>query len=364
MTRKIGRLLIIVLGGALGVVLAASVNEILKNSGGNTADGFAGIFVPWAIPMIYVGAAVLFGIIFFVLSPRIIDLIVYCVRFIEEKLSEFTLQDIFLGVVGLILGLIIAFLISTFSSDISIPWLVVCIKMVLYIVFGYLGWSLVMKRRSEINLPFLFKRGGKSGAKMQNARPKVLDTSSIIDGRIFDICKTGIVEGEIVVPGFVLGELQRIADSADAIKRSRGRRGLDLLNGITESSDLEVKIDSREFDGVEAVDAKLICLAETINGVVVTTDYNLNKVATVQRVPVLNINDLANAIKQIVVPGEERNVIIIKEGKEHNQGVAYLDDGTMIVVENGKRFLGESVTVVVTSVLQTSAGRMIFAKIK
>ena len=220
------------------------------------------------------------------------------------------------------------------------------------------------KRRGELTPPgwLARTRGGK--AKEGIARPKLLDTSVIIDGRIADICATGIIEGTLVVPKFVLTELQHIADSPDSLKRNRGRRGLDILKYIQESGFVPVVIQDKDYPDIAEVDAKLIRLAYELGGVVVTNDYNLNKVAGVQNVPVLNINELANAIKPLALPGEEMVAAIVKEGKEAGQGVAYLDDGTMIVVEAGKRYLGETVTVLVTSVLQTSAGRMIFAKVK
>lgn len=192
---------------------------------------------------------------------------------------------------------------------------------------------------------------------------KLLDTSSIIDGRIAEICSTGFLEGPLLVPVFVLEELQLIADSSDLLKRNKGRRGLDILKQMQEDNYVEVRIINDDFDDVQGVDSKLVRLGRKINAKVVTNDYNLNKVAALQGVVVLNINDLANALKPARIPGEEMNVLIVKAGKEENQGVAYLDDGTMIVVENGQKYIGETVPVMVTSVLQTSAGRMIFVKI-
>jgi len=195
-------------------------------------------------------------------------------------------------------------------------------------------------------------------------RLKILDTSVIIDGRVADICQTGFLDGVIVIPQFVLEELQHIADSSDALKRNRGRRGLDILNRIQKEIDIQVEMYEIDFEEIQEVDSKLVKLAKLTDGVVVTNDYNLNKVCEFQNVNVLNINDLANAVKPVVLPGEELNVQVIKDGKEYNQGVAYLDDGTMIVVEEGRNYIGKRIDVVVTSVLQTSAGRMIFAKPK
>ena len=193
---------------------------------------------------------------------------------------------------------------------------------------------------------------------------KILDTSVIIDGRIADICKTGFIEGTLVIPEFVLEELQHIADSSDLLKRNRGRRGLDILNKIQKELDVRVLIYEDANDEPGEVDSKLVKLAKAMRGKVVTNDFNLNKVCELQGVSVLNINDLANAVKPVVLPGEEIVVQVIKDGKEHGQGVAYLDDGTMIVVEGGRDFIGTTMEVLVTSVLQTSAGRMIFAKPK
>ena len=186
----------------------------------------------------------------------------------------------------------------------------------------------------------------------------------IIDGRIFDLCKTGFLEGTLILPNFVLKELRHISDSSDALKRNRGRRGLDVLARIQQELRVPVTVDEQDFPDVEEVDVKLLKLAKLRNGCVLTTDYNLNKVAGVSGIQVLNINDLANALKPVALPGEEMEVLIVKEGKEQNQGVGYLDDGTMIVVEGGKQAIGQTVTVSVPSVLQTSAGRMIFAKMQ
>ncbi|MBR3018584.1 MAG: TRAM domain-containing protein [Clostridia bacterium] len=196
------------------------------------------------------------------------------------------------------------------------------------------------------------------------ACPKVLDTSVIIDGRVFDICKAGFLEGELVIPAFVLDELRHIADSADSLRRARGRRGLDILQKIREELDCPVRIEEEEDTDEAEVDVKLLRLAKRLNGAVMTNDYNLNKVAGVAKVPVLNINELAGALRPVVLPGEEMTVRIVRDGKEPGQGVAYLDDGTMVVVENGRRRVGDTLDVEVTTVLQTSAGRMIFTRIK
>ena len=198
----------------------------------------------------------------------------------------------------------------------------------------------------------------------RSACPKILDTSVIIDGRIFDICKAGFLEGEIVIPSFVLVELRHIADSADALRRNRGRRGLDVLGRMQEELNLPVRIEEKDYEDAQEVDVKLLRLAKDLGGAVLTNDYNLNKVAGVTGVPVLNINELAGALRPVVLPGEEMTVHIVREGKEAGQGVGYLDDGTMVVIENGRRRVGETVECEVTTVLQTSAGRMIFSRVR
>lgn len=193
---------------------------------------------------------------------------------------------------------------------------------------------------------------------------KVLDTSAIIDGRIADICEGGFMEGTIILPRFILQELQHIADSGDNLKRSKGRRGLDVINAIKKCPNVEVKIIDKNYSDIKQVDEKLVALAKELNAKIITNDYNLNKVAEIQNVKVLNINDLSNAIKPIFLPGERINIKIMKEGKEKDQGIAYLNDGTMIVVDNARRFIGRRVEAVVTNVLQTDAGRLIFAKVE
>lgn len=209
---------------------------------------------------------------------------------------------------------------------------------------------------------FRLGKQAKERSVKKTGSTKLLDTSSIIDGRIAELCATGFLEGPLLVPVFVLEELQLIADSADLLKRTKGRRGLDILKQMQEDGHVDVHIINDDFDDIQGVDSKLVRLGRDLKAKVITNDYNLNKVAELQGVVVLNINDLANAMKPARVPGEEMTVLIVKAGKEENQGIAYLEDGTMIVVENGQKYIGMSVPVTVTSVLQTSAGRMILSK--
>lgn len=315
---------------------------------------------------IYFGVSILFGIIFFIISPKLIKVFKKGLKALEVRLQEMPAFDIILSSIGLIVGLVIAYLLSRLL--IEIPFVGFVLSGIMYLLLGYLGILIPNKKKDDFfGLLDIFKRSShkdKSSKSQSRVHPKVLDTSVIIDGRIADICKTGFVEGPLVIPEFVLEELQHIADSSDSLKRNRGRRGLDILNKIQKELDIEVIIHEKDFEDISEVDSKLLKLAQFMKGKVVTNDYNLNKVAEFHGVDVLNINELANAVKPVVLPGEQMAVTVIKDGKESGQGVAYLDDGTMIVVEGGKKHIGEHISVLVTSVLQTAAGRMIFAKPK
>ncbi len=303
---------------------------------------------------------VFIGIIYFILfSEFAADAIMRQVGVAEGKLVKMDIKELTMGVTGTVIGLIIANLIGVAISGYGI--IGTGITVILNFVLGLLGYRVATRKRDEVEMPIV-----KSSGQTKNVagRPKILDTSVIIDGRILDLLHTGFIEGKIIIPNFVLDELRHIADSSDGLKRNRGRRGLDILNEIQKQLDVPVVV--KEFNTKEKleVDMKLLKMAEKMDGYVVTNDYNLNKVAGVKGVRVLNINELANAIKPILLPGEEMQVTIIKAGKENGQGIAYLNDGTMIVVEGGSHRIGDTIDVVVTSVLQTSAGRMIFTKIK
>lgn len=264
------------------------------------------------------------------------------------------------GIVGISCGLLFAHLLMLplrpiLGEDIT------TVSFGLMAVFGYGGLLLGMSKGREVSIANIFRlfRGQSFEENL-----KILDTSVIIDGRIADVCESGFIEGVFVLPQFILQELQYIADSSDSLKRARGRRGLDILHKIQKMSNITVKIVEEDFPKIKEVDAKLIALAKLLHAKVITNDFNLNKVAELQGVSVLNINELASALRPVVLPGETMKVFILKEGKEYNQGVAYLDDGTMVVVENGRRLIGKNADVTVTSVLQTTAGRMIFSKLK
>ena len=309
------------------------------------------------------------GLIGYSLAPYIISWVIRMTDWVESALQKMPLSDLMGAAIGLITGLIIANLMG--SPFARIPLVGNYVPVVGSVLLGYLGMSIGLKKKEELLSVFsLFPKLGRDKDKVialkTEVKPdnKILDTSVIIDGRIADICKSGFIEGTLVIPSFVLEELRHIADSSDVLKRNRGRRGLDILNKIRKDLDVQVKILERDFPDIPEVDSKLVRLAQVIGGDVLTNDYNLNKVAELQGIKVLNINELANALKPVFLPGEEMVVQIIKDGKESKQGIGYLDDGTMIVVESGKRFINQTIQVVVTSVLQTAAGRMIFAKPK
>jgi uncharacterized protein YacL len=288
--------------------------------------------------------------------------------FAEQYLQRTPTQDLVMGSVGLIIGLIIANLIGNLLSFLGLVGKLLWILITLFL--SYLGLSIGIKKREELLALFAnFPKFGKDRALKSEVKAghfKILDTSVIIDGRIAELCESGFIEGVMLIPAFVLEELRHIADSPDLLKRNRGRRGLDILNKMRKDTDIKVQIydNNRGLEDVAEVDTKLVKLAQKLGGKILTNDYNLNKVAELHGVKVLNINELANAVKPVVLPGEEMVVQLVKDGKEMGQGVAYLDDGTMIVVDNGKRYMNQTIPVLVTSVLQTAAGRMIFAKPK
>ena len=356
MIRKVTRILFILLGFTIGITTYLTLMkdfEILTF--GKETYGYI--------------AAVVAGII---IEPWVVNKVKEIAKIVDKELSKYPQTDILLGSMGLIVGFVIAYLLSGLVN--RIPIVGGILSLLLYLFLGYLGMKVALKSKNDLfNIgklgrlanPIKDKDKDKENKKEVKAiPPKVLDTSVIIDGRIADICKTGFIEGKLIIPAFVLEELRHIADSSDDLKRVRGRRGLDILNIIQKELNIEVEISERDFDDIAEVDSKLLKLAQVLNGKVVTNDYNLNKVAQFQGVEVLNINELANAIKPVAIPGEDMVVQVVKEGKEAQQGVAYLDDGTMIVVDGGRKYMNETIKVLVTSVLQTPAGRMIFAKPK
>ena len=289
-------------------------------------------------------------------------LVSFCIIFLELGMRRVSSKGLSSALFGLILGLIMAKLVGDAFTLARLPAdTLALIRVILTLIFCYLGMVIGLRGKDEFSIIIPYVRLKRQDQKEEAI---VLDTSVIIDGRIADICETDFVEGPLIVPQFVLLELQHIADSADNLKRARGRRGLDILNRIQKANSIEVKVVEEDYLEIKEVDAKLIALARELHAKIITNDFNLNKVAQLQGVTVLNINELANALKPMVLPGEVLHLQIMREGKEQGQGVAYLDDGTMVVVDNASRHLGREVEASVTSILQTTAGRMIFTTLK
>ena len=336
-------------------------------------NGFLGITFAnmiLALPGLFV-----FSWLALVLAPFITNSIFNYAELLTSSLSKIPTSDILVMVFGIGIGLILANLIGSPFSRLPIvgPYIPIILSLILSVV----GAKLALRKHNDI-VGFFNRIPNRKVIKPEEKQPdvlagplgdrlyscnKLLDTSVIIDGRIMDIVAAGFLDGQLVVPNFVLEELQKLSDSADNLKRAKGRRGLDLVQDLRISYKDQVVVVDNDFDDISEVDAKLVRLAKQAQAAIITNDYNLNKVAGIQGVKVLNINELANAIKPVVIAGEEMHVYLVKEGKEPNQAIAYLDDGTMIVVENGRHSIGTSIPVVVTSVLQTAAGRMIFAKV-
>jgi uncharacterized protein YacL len=281
---------------------------------------------------------------------------------LETRIQGYSGTEILFSVAGLIIGLLAAFFLS--FALVLLPngtWFVVTG----FFVFGGLGLLTGFAKRDDLAVLFRMGKVAKPGERSRGTgSPKLVDTSAIIDGRIIDIVEAGFVEGNLIVPRFVLDELQLISDSSDNLRRARGRRGLDILNNFKKKEGSTVEILEKDYKDISGVDSKLVHLAKEVGGTVITVDYNLNKVARLQNVKVLNVNELANALKAIVLPGEEMTVKVVKEGKEASQGIGYLDDGTMVVVDEGKKLIGKDIETVVTSILQTPAGRMVFVRRK
>lgn len=355
MARKIARVVLAVIGLGGGALAAWRLVGPLQ----------ALLGVPlllWQTLLVVGLSGVVAGLISYAVAPWVITLAWQATNWLEGRLQRTPVQDIMAGTFGLIIGLIIANLLG--AALVRIPVVGGVLPTLASLLIGYLSLSVAVKKRDELAGLLAFLKPGGRERPGEKSKGKILDTSVIIDGRIADIIKAGFIEGPLLVPGFVLEELRHIADSSDPLKRNRGRRGLDVLNRIQKELKVPVEIYERDLGANLDVDSRLIKLARLTGSAIVTNDFNLNKVAALQGIQVLNINELANAVKPVVLPGEEMLVHVIKDGKESGQGVAYLDDGTMIVVDGGKRHIGETIDVLVTSVLQTAAGRMIFARPK
>lgn len=334
MTLTFIRILFVLLSIVVGLHLGTSLEVF-------TSMGLMGVFVGLGLGLV--------GALFIILG--------------EIALKRVSVKGLSAAFFGLIFGFLLARLFT--DAFVLLPTmneeLVPHLRRIMTLLFCYLGMTIAIRGQDEFSLIIPYVKFTRQGQKSEFI---ILDTSVIIDGRIADICQTKFLEGKLIIPRFVLKELQAIADSHDTLKRNRGRRGLDMLNKIRKSAHVDVRIHETDFPELSEVDSKLVKLAKLLDAKILTNDYNLNKVAELEGVPVLNINELANALKPVVLPGEMMQVKIIKEGKEFNQGVGYLDDGTMIVVDNARDKIGQTLQVIVSSVLQTQAGKMIFAKLE
>jgi uncharacterized protein YacL len=331
----------------IGILIAAAyvLDPIGAHGGPQPAAG------PLGLPTHLVSAAIAFLIA--------VVIILFEIRIQQASLKTLIGAGIgsMMGIVG---GVLIGFLISYQESGAVQPSTKVFLTLALAFIMAYVGLMVGAAKGDYLDLSAL---GGIFSDKATRRDVKILDTSVIIDGRIADVAETGFLSGTIVIPQFILRELQQVADSPDGNKRQRGRRGLDMLNRLQSNPSLDIQVVDTDFPAVKEVDLKLLELSKSLDGVVVTNDFNLNKVAQVHGLQVLNINELANSLKPVVLPGEQMRVFILKEGKEYNQGVAYLDDGTMVVVDNARRMIGKNADIAVTSVLQTTAGKMIFGRL-
>ena len=370
-------LIMAIVGGTLFQLAVPTANAYFSAPLWHTELGFFGLSLAGLL-CILVGT-ILGGMLGYLLAPFFTGRLKSFSVWVEGQLGKMPTRDVIAGAIGLFIGLIIARLLGDAFS--TIPLVGDYIPIVFSIVLGYLGVHIMVKKQQEIAEAFDFIprflremtriREGRAPAAMpvqvrdghSGRQYKLLDTSVIIVGRIADICETGFLEVTLLIPVFVLEELQHIADSPDSLKRVRGRRGLDVLQKIRKESRMKVEITEADFEDIAEVDSKLLQLAQEVGGKIITNDFNLNKVAQLRGVSVLNINELSNAVKPVAIPGDLMTVQIVRPGKEHGQGLAYLDDGTMIVVDGGFRCMNEVVSVEVTSALQTAAGRMIFAKL-
>lgn len=328
--------------------------------------GWLGVQLSTVLTLLFGG--LIGGVCGYVIAPLIINRFWNFTYWLERKVNQMSAADIIVGTIGMFVGLVLANLFGL--AFVHLPFIGVFIPVILSVILAYIGLNVGIQKRDDINrfiqrLSWVRKKEDSSGGgETKDEQLKILDTSVIIDGRIVDLSRTGFLEGTLIIPQFVLTELQHIADSSDGLKRNRGRRGLDVLNILQKEKQMKIRIVTIDFDDIAEVDAKLVRLGQELKGKVLTNDYNLNKVAELQGVKVLNINELANAIKPVFLPGEEMKILVVKEGNNPSQGVGYLDDGTMVVVEGGKSLIGQTIDVLVTSVLQTPAGRMVFVKPK
>ena len=374
MVNKFIRLLVTAVGGIFGYCLGSLIYMLAAST---YTDG-----VPPEFSVLRVAVPVAFtflcGVLAFMFAPGIKRNWGIMGNRIEKDMERISGLELLGGVIGLIIGLVISYFLSGLFKGIEILHLGLALTVLTYILLCclsvFVATRLVRSRMNSKGMgelrksPFFsaFAGKGKGSRENREAVPKILDTSVLIDGRITDIMKTGFVEGKIIIPEFVLTELRHLSDSADPMKKIRGRRGLEILKEIQTFYGIEIynTYSDKDWDGAEEVDIKLLRLAQKMGGKVITNDFNLIQVAEIQEIPVLNINDVVKALRPVIIPGETLSLQVIREGRENNQGVGYLDDGTMIVVEGGRHLIGKDINAEVTSVLQTASGRMIFARPK
>ena len=374
MIYRILRYVIAILVGTAAYVGMDSLAPIIDPYLVSQFESFGDMSLTIARISVLIFGTLLGVIIGYLISSFILKQGLVIAKRLERILTHIPNQELIAGTIGLLFGLIIANLIGVAFNQVPIigPY----IPIILSAIFGYSGLKIMARKGPEIYYNYVQQWGGEGTKKTSRFKmfsthksdkttstPKLLDTSVIIDGRIKELCNTGFIEGPLMVPLFVLNELQIISDSADSTKRNRGRRGLDILKEMQDANKVAIEVVEDDYDDLTEVDSKLMRLALDKQWKLMTNDFNLNKVARVQGIEVLNLNELANVLKPALIAGEWIRVQIMKEGKEIHQGVAYLDDGTMIVVEDGKPYVGQTVEVMVTSILQTSAGRMIFARV-
>ena len=373
MFKRLFRAIFTIIGGLIGYEIFELLEFIVEKSG--TYNGQE-IFTQSERIILISFFVLITALIFFRYSPNITNRGRKVALSIENEIQGVSPVALIGGAIGLVLGLVVAYLLTTIYQNIIVQKaLYLAVTIIVYTTLAFIGAVVGSRKGPElINMVQISQKKTKEsnefdysakGKKSQRI-PKILDTSVIIDGRILEIMRTGFLEGPIIIPEFVLVELRHIADSSDSLKRVRGRRGLDILNKIQTEYEIQIyNTDSEKaLKEIPEVDVKLLKLAQIMKGKVVTNDFNLNKVAAIKEVPVLNINELSNAVKPLAIPGEKMTVSLIKQGKDREQAVAYLDDGTMIVVEDGRKYIGKTLDITVTSVLQTAAGRMIFGKVK
>lgn len=372
MFKRLSRFLMTVAGAIAGYCFGTLIYVLAVSTYSNGAQ-YEATVAQTSVPIC---SAILCGGITFLIAPRLRANWKHVSNRIEKDIEEVSVASLVSGVMGLTFGLIIAYLISALFRGIQLMYLGTALTALAYILFGFIGaFTGTRVAKIKINndgeekkgsLLSFFGKKKSSKSKKFEAVPKILDTSVLIDGRILDVMKTGFIEGRIIIPEFVLTELRHLSDSADTLKKARGRRGLQILKDIQAYNGIEIynTYTDKDWGATDEVDVKLLKLAQKLGGKVITNDFNLIQVADIQEIPVLNINDVVKALKPVVVPGDVMALHIVKEGRENNQGVAYMEDGTMIVVEGGRHLIGKTVDAEVTTILQTASGRMIFAKPK